>query len=324
MAYSNTWNAANGFVGFGVESTAGTPVTPTAFAPTDGFSFSQNITYAARPTLLSVSGFNPTVQIKVASSGAGTFSGPATYDNFGLFWQGVLGAGSSSGAGPYTHTYTTDGAALPSHTIEYSPTGDQAEEVTIAGAKFNSMTLTIPKDGIAKIEADFIAMSATDYASGTARTAPTNERLIVGAQSTITIGGTDHSDAIDNLKLTINNALRARTSIGSFTPREIEHAHGRTGTLTITLQVEDTYYKTLVDDWLASTKRAIIITCTNASESLTATLAVCYQTAEPAISITGPGPITVTLTYDVKPDSTATQMASVVVINDESSDVGNG
>ena len=325
MARGTTYNSANGFPGIGKESTAGTPVTPTVFCPVNSFEGHARQEIPTFPTIRSISGFGPQTPNLVKTWGEGRVAGPLTYDNFGIFWEAALGAASSSGAGPYQHTYTTDSSVLDSYTIEVHPSGDMTNEMTLAGAKCDSLTITFPRNDYATIEGSFVAMTATDYTTGTARTAPTNQRPVISSDLTVTIGGTDHSDAIEDVRVVINNALNRVYTIGSDSPRAIEHVHTRTMQIEITIQVTSGYFEALVDDWRAVTSRTIVMTATNGSEQIAATATNCYLSEEPSVVTSADkGPLTTRLVYAVIPDETPTQVTSVVIDNDDSSAIGNG
>lgn len=79
----------------------------------------------------------------------------------------AMGASSTAGAGPYTHTITptTDGSLLPSITVQHEEKGDATnEEYQFTGVKVDSITLSqeIKEGGPLLAQLEIMAASAAD------------------------------------------------------------------------------------------------------------------------------------------------------------------
>lgn len=327
MALSDLWQGQNAYIGADIEATPGTPDTPTVFPGVTKFTVTPKFQREQIPSLLSVGGFPVKRYVTVRTSAEASLDAPLTYENFGIFWLAGLGAvGSTTGTGPYTHPYTTGTGEtlLPSLTLQGFPSGDIAEAVTASGAVCKSLKITGAKHSIVTIACEFMALSSTDFASGTARTAPSNETIVLGSHLAFTWGGTAHTDAVESAELMIENDIFPVDTIGSLAPRSIQHAHARKVSATVVLFCDDTYTRALVADRRAGTTRAAVLTFSDGTNSITATMAVCEIIEDIAPAPDGRGPLKVTLKLEPVAQVTPTAALTVTVVNGVSSSSGNG
>lgn len=327
MPAQNRWQGFDARAQGGREVTKGTAVTPTVFAQPVNFTAEKKEAQETLPSLRRVGGVKTKRRYTIARSGAFKLSGQLTYDNMGLLLEDALGSGSTAGGGPpYVHTYTsgTTDTTLLSTTWEAFPTGDLAECVQLEGAVCSKLTITIPNSGFVTFDAEYISMTATDFASGTAETLPTNINACLGAQTTVTIGGTDHSDVIENCVITIDNNLEAVKSIGSYSARDVRHQHDRMFTIEFDIQCDDTYVRALIDDRIARTLRAVVVTISDGTYShvFTAANAEIMEDINPAN--TGVGQVKAKVRYECLAADTPTAALTCVTTNLTSSKIGNG
>lgn len=327
MAASNRWQGYNSRAQGGRESTKGTAVTPTVFAQPVSFTAEKIEVQETLPSNRTVGGAAVKRRYTIARSGAFKLSGQLTYDNMGLILEDAFGSGSTAGGGPpYVHTYTTGtgDTSLLSTTWEAFPTGDLAECIQVEGAVCSKLTITIPNSGFATFDAEYISMTATDFASGTSETLPTNINPCLGGQVTITIGGTDHSEVVENTVIMIDNNIEAVKSIGSFSPRDIRHGHKRMFTIELDIQCDDTYVRALIDDRIARTARAVVVTLSDGTYShvFTAATGEIMEDINPANA--GVGQVKAKVRYQCLPAETPTAGLTCVTTNLTSSKIGNG
>lgn len=327
MAASNRWQGYNGRLQGGRESTMGTAVTPTVFVQPVDFTVEKKTEKKRIESLRRIGGTPVKTEVIVARSGTMKMAGRWTFDNMGLFLEDAFGAGSTAGGGPpYVHTYTTGTAdvTLPSTTWEGFPTGDLAECVQVEGAVLSKLVITIPKADVVTFTAEYLAMTATDFASGTAETAPTNLNYCVGAQATVSIGGTDHSDVIEQTVITIDNNLEAVQSIGSYSARSVRHQHDRMFTIELDIQCDDTYIRALIDDRIAGTTRAVVVTISDGTYSyvFTAAKGEIVEDVNPPNS--GVGQVKAKVKFMCLAQETPTAALVCVATNLTSADIGNG
>lgn len=99
----------NAFIGIGAETTYGTAVAPTKFLQFDEESIKLDQKYLPKPTIY---GVGVTRRVKSRKSVGGGLKLALAYTGFELLHKHIMGAVATTGAGPYTHTFTR-AAALP-------------------------------------------------------------------------------------------------------------------------------------------------------------------------------------------------------------------
>ena len=149
-------------VGIGKESTFGTAVSRTNWLKVDtitGLTEVQSI--EPIPHLRHGGSTNPAFVDYHAGDVAleGSMGGPLLYDGCGLLIQTAFGAAvSSSGAGPYTHTYNL-GTNVDSLTLEIIR-GTSGNSEILVGCCIRTFSIIIEQGKYARWEADFICQKA--------------------------------------------------------------------------------------------------------------------------------------------------------------------
>ena len=328
MPVSNRWKGFNARFQVGKETTPGTAVTPTVFVNAMKF-HAQNLREQARVgSLKRVGGFRRHGLVTLKTWGEATVEAELTYENYGIFFEAAFGSASSGGGGgpSYTNTFTTGTSEtlLPSYTIEAFPTGDLAECIQIEGAVCKQLVIDASRHAKTTISASFMSMAAVDFASGTSETEPTNYSLVLGSEASLSWGGTAHTDAVESVKITIDNDVQELSSIGSLGPRALIHGEERTITVEVTLQCDDTYTRALIDDRIAGTTRALVVVFSDGSQSLTFTAANAEIVEDINPSVDGVGQLTVSVKFEARAAGTPTAAFTLSSVSTTSTAIGNG
>ena len=137
----------------------------------------------------------------------------------GILCEMALGASSTAGADPYTHTITptTDGSVLPSVTINHEQKGSATdEEYQFVGCKIDSLVLSHDFQNadflMAKIEwMAMLAQDGIDLTNDPALPATANAASYIQLTRTFDTGGTPLSiDGLEMLEISIINGLIPR------------------------------------------------------------------------------------------------------------------
>jgi hypothetical protein len=199
-------------VGWGVESTYGTAVTPTLWEELVSSGLVEKQSGIGQPTLRSrsVRQFAPS---KLETSGSievlGNYEGAAF---LGLI-KAALGSASSATVVDTTYTHTIVMAdSLPALTFEIKPDGgDLAKNMQYSGCKINKMSLSCEVDGPLKGVFDILGDGRRTIISANTTTYPTH----VGAQwddLAATLGGT--ATKIYGWTLEVDNGLEVHYALG--------------------------------------------------------------------------------------------------------------
>lgn len=125
----------------------------------------------------------------------------------GLFLSKLLGAVSTAGTGPYTHTITPGDQTGDSLTMQFGRP-DQAGTVqsfTYEGVKVRSATIGATQGEFATLELDVIAQDVTRGVALPAPAYPSGMSRFTGDQLTVTVGGV--SVPVFSFELTLTNPL---------------------------------------------------------------------------------------------------------------------
>ena len=198
----------------------------------------------------------------------------------------VFGAVSTTGAGPYEHTFTPGAHLAKSLTVQVGiqDTAGTVQPFTLTGTKINQATIACTVGELARLSTE---MTAADYTTGTAiATASYDSGLVpfTFIEGSITVNGSAVASA-RSATLTINKGLKIdRHVIGSRLIREqLEQDH-----FEITTEVvADFDNLTLFNLIAAGTQVAAVLTFDNGTEDLTITTS--GQIVGDPPSLTNPG-----------------------------------
>ncbi len=240
---------------------------------------------------------------------------PVDLRNFGHWLKALLGAPTTTGTGPYTHTFASGAASLPSLALEVG-----MPEVPIffteAGVRVNSAQFTFARSGAANATLNCIAQGEAD-AGVTGGGTPTTASLtrFNQFQASIKKDGVQLGN-ITGAQLTYSNNLERIETIRS--DGKIDGADPTIAALTGNIEVRfaDT---TLIDAATDNTPLELAFAYTiDADKSLTFTAHEVYL-PKPKLAISGPGGVQATFDWQAAKATAPARMLTVVLKNDVAS-----
>lgn len=240
---------------------------------------------------------------------------PVDLRNFGHWLKALLGAPTTTGTGPYTHTFASGAASLPSLALEVG-----MPEVPIffteAGVRVNSAQLTFARSGAANATLNCIAQGETD-AGVTGGGTPTTASLtrFNQFQGSIKKDGVQLGN-VTGAQLTYSNNLERIETIRS--DGKIDGADPTIAALTGNIEVRfaDT---TLIDAATDNTPLELAFAYSiDADKSLTFTAHEVYL-PKPKLAISGPGGVQATFDWQAAKATSPARMLTVVLKNDVAS-----
>ena len=240
---------------------------------------------------------------------------PVDLRNFGHWLKALLGAPTTTGTGPYTHTFASGAASLPSLALEVG-----MPEVPIffteAGVRVNSAQLTFARSGAANATLNCIAQGETD-AGVTGGGTPTTATLtrFNQFQASIKKDGLQLGN-VTGAQLTYSNNLERIETIRS--DGKIDGADPTIAALTGNIEVRfaDT---TLIDAATDNTPLELAFAYTiDADKSLKFTAHEVYL-PKPKLAISGPGGVQATFDWQAAKATSPARMLTVVLKNDVAS-----
>ncbi len=184
---------ADAQIGFGVESTYGTAVTPTRFLEfvDESLNFNKSVKQGQGLRVGARVGRSARRVVTTVDAG-GDVQVEAFSKGLGLLWQAMLGSGSSalvSGA-TYQQTFTL-GDSLPSLTVQKGiprVDGGAVDAINFPGSVVSQWELEIPNDDIAKMKVTFDCRDAVAAGTPTTATYPTGGNLYQFASAALYSG----------------------------------------------------------------------------------------------------------------------------------------
>ncbi len=240
---------------------------------------------------------------------------PVDLRNFGHWLKALLGAPTTTGTGPYTHTFASGAASLPSIALEVGMP-DVPIFFTEAGVRVNSAQLSFSRSGAANATLNCIAQGETD-AGVTGGGTPTTASLtrFNQFQASIKKDGVQLGN-VTGAQLTYTNNLERIETIRS--DGKIDGADPTIAALTGNIEVRfaDT---TLIDAATDNTPLELAFAYTiDADKSLTFTAHEVYL-PKPKLAISGPGGVQATFDWQAAKATSPARMLTVVLKNDVAS-----
>ena len=240
---------------------------------------------------------------------------PVDLRNFGHWLKALLGAPTTTGSGPYTHTFVSGASSLPSIALEVG-----MPEVPIffmeAGIRANSAQLNFARSGAANATLNCIAQGeakATTTGGGTPTVASLTR--FNQFQGSIKKDGVQLGN-VTGAQLTYSNNLERIETIRS--DGKIDGADPTIAALTGNIEVRfaDT---TLIDAATDNTPLELAFAYTiDADKSLTFTAHEVYL-PKPKLAISGPGGVQATFDWQAAKATSPARMLTVVLKNDVAS-----
>ena len=298
-------------MGMAFESTYGT-------APVSGFkrmAFASPTDLGTEQPLLANEllgyGRDPLAPSKDAITSDGSITVPVDSDGIGYWLKGLLGAPTTTGTTPKTHTFTSGGLSVPSMSIEM-----QMPEVPLfemfSGVCVDSMKFSLARSGLLQATAKVIAQGSS--------TAGTTQ---AGALTDITLQRFGHfNGAIKRDGATLANITEGEfTYSNNLDPIGTIRSDGKIDGLdlgvaaltgSITTRFADT---TLYDQAIAGTPCSLEFSWTiSASVSLTITAHAVYL-PRPRRKIDGPGGISAAFDWQAAKAASPARMMTAVLVN---------
>ena len=308
-------------VSFGEESTAGTAVSRTVAAPVLSVDFQQKRESDTLKHLLgSGSTRNPTSMIDVRKTTTGTVELDAYYAGgvLGLLLKHALGSLTTTGAGPYTHTYALS-AALPNGLTVAVERGSTGADEVHAGCKINRLVISQNFGEPMKVSAEFVGMStASRTGDSPAALTALASRFVVKHHHCGQLSFNSVDYKLKSFTLTIDNKIVRQEELGALTSSEPVFSDMQEVTLQVTIAGTS---NTLNAAHLAATASNAVLAFTDSPRSLTFTLHTA-QVTDYGDPISGMGIIEQTLTFRALGDDTNHGLA-VVLVNADSSAVAS-
>ena len=240
---------------------------------------------------------------------------PVDLRNFGHWLKALFGAPTTTGSGPYTHTFVSGASSLPSISLEVG-----MPEVPIffmeAGIRANSAQLNFARSGAANATLNCIAQGeakATTTGGGTPTVASLTR--FDQFQGSIKKDGVQLGN-VTGAQLTYSNNLERIETIRS--DGKIDGADPTIAALTGNIEVRfaDT---TLIDAATDNTPLELAFAYTiDADKSLTFTAHEVYL-PKPKLAISGPGGVQATFDWQAAKATSPARMLTVVLKNDVAS-----
>jgi len=235
---------------------------------------------------------------------------PVDVEAFGLWLKATLGAPVTSGAGPYTHVYTSGGWTLPSLSIE---TGlPEVPHFAMAkGVKVDRLALSMQRKGHLQATASLIAQGEA-VASSTQAGTPVPYALsrFVQRHGSITRGGAALGEVVSADLTYANNldrieTIRADAKIDGLDP-SMAMLSGR-----ITVRFSS---QTLLTQATDGDPAAFTFRFTKGGESLTLAVPQLYL-PKPKVAVEGPQGIQVTFDWQAAQDTDGDPMLTATLVN---------
>lgn len=271
---------ADGQIGWKSESTVGTAVTVDTFLPIRSENIKQNIEYLDTQTISARKVLRLTKQGRKSIEGSVTTELPNT--DIATFLKHAFGAVSTTGAGPYEHTFTpsdTQGSSLTIQVGRPATTGT-VHPFTYAGCKVSQWEISAAVGEIAMLDFSVVGMSETTGDALASASYDSSWEPFVFTEASLTIDGSAVGTVRD-LTLSGNNAIELRHRLGSATSKEPLEIGLRTYEGSVTTDFDDlTHYNLFVN----GTETALVATFDNGTETLVITTNVQFVGETPELA----------------------------------------
>lgn len=208
-------------LGFGVETTVGTAVTPNRWTEFTSESLALTIERIESEGLRAGNRVMRSDRwVAGQRSVEGSFSLDMTAENSGILFKHLLGAVSTTGAGPYTHECTLGDPYGLGLTFEVGRPDNSGtvRAFTYSGCKLSEATFSNEVNGLLTGEFSVIGKDETT-GSITSASYPASQELLSFTGASITVGGSSYN--CTDISISVNTGLDAeRYSLGSSTIRE--------------------------------------------------------------------------------------------------------
>lgn len=271
---------ADAQIGWKSESTVGTAVTVDTFQPFVSENIKQEIEYLDTSTISARKVLRLTKQGSKMVGGGVSLELPN--EDIAVLMKHMFGGVSTSGAGPYVHTYTPADLTGDSLTIQVgrpASTGT-VHPFTYAGCKISEWTIAASVGEIATLDLSVVGMTETTGTALATASYASGWEPFVFTEASLSIDGTPIGTVRD-ASLTGNNAVERRMRFGSATSQQPLEIGLRSYTGTITTDFDAlTHYNLFV----AGTEAALVLTFDNGTDDLEITCNIQFTGETPEVS----------------------------------------
>jgi hypothetical protein len=303
-----------GQLGWRKESTYGTGITVTQFVPFVSLGFNEEIdqleSRAIRANRLQLSTLDYTTGRKWISGG---FETEMYSQSLGSLFFCAMGANSTTGGGPYTHTLTPGDLTADSLTIQggYPDTAGTVQPFTYSGVKVNTLTVEANAGELGKITVDVIGQALTTAtALATASYAASNSPMTF-IQGAVTLA----SSAVTNCEkfsLSIANGFNPRHFIGAAATSEPLQATQQVISGTLDMEFDGL---TDYNRYRNATQAALVLAFSDGTNSMTATMNVYFSGGTPQVD--GAGIVKISQPFKAL-GTTDAAACTIVLVNSDS------
>lgn len=272
-----------GQIGFKTEVTPGTAVTVDKFVPLVSESITNEMERLESDAIIAGRRVLDSGQW---NGGNITVGGDIGFELYNLGLETLLhhcfGVVTTTGSGPYTHTFTPGDMVNNSFTVQVGRPGTKGtvHPFTYAGCHVASWELACAAGEIATLGLTIAAMSETNAPALAAASMPAGIKPVKFNHASITVAGT--STSVKSVNLKGDNGLDTdRRSLGSQLIRQPLEADLRTYDGTLEMEFEDL---AMYQRYLLGTEQALVIAFTVGTSSLTITCNVRFDGETPGIS----------------------------------------
>lgn len=224
-------------IGFGLESTVGTPVSRSIYVPAISANAKVMVEQAETPDLYVGTGGVPSRIAALRRTLSGTAEVLLSYTALGLLLRATMGSTATTGSGPYDHSFTLSDAPA-SLTIEVprgTPTSGTRRSDVHAGCQITKLTIVAEAGNWIRCQIEWKAMSNTPANTGTPTiTQPTFAECHQGS----TLGWNSSTYDIRRMELSIVRPFAERFNLGALGTEQM-HIEDKTEIrLRVTLDLE--------------------------------------------------------------------------------------
>lgn len=297
----------------GKESVYGTSVSPTRQLPFLSETLRLDIARTSALTLKGGNTIEPSSSWRPGSrSGSGDVQTLLYSSGAAMLFEAMLGTVGTTGAGPYTHTFTP-AINLPSYTMQVGYGGVSASDLRkqVVGAKVSSWEIAAVVDENVTLGLTWSYKDETLSVAALVGTVPASQKAY-NYIDTVVSGAATPTGCIRAIRYSGNANLRTDAKcLGSATINEPKRNGFQeiTGEMEVELDGTTTNYGL----WTAGNELALVTTFTESTRTVTITSNVRLDGGTPAVP--GPGPIQVTIPFKVHAPTTDASAFTVVAVN---------
>lgn len=261
-------SGADGQIGFKTEAVVGTPETVDQFVPFVSESIKNDLAYMDTKTI------SARKVLRITKRGAAGVAGSVSTElanvTAATLLKHAFGTVQTTGAGPYTHTYTPGDLTGQSLTVQVGrpATSGTIHPFTYAGCKVTDWALKCSVGELATFDLSILGMSETTGEALATASYDSTWSPFTFVEGSVTVGGSAVA-SVKSVDLSGKNAVAGRVRVGSADQLEALEAGLRDYSGTIVTDFDALTHYAL---YTAGTETAIVLAFVNGADTLTFTL----------------------------------------------------